>query len=89
MDSRSRVHRRDFLKRAGMGLAVAASGSGYGAIAAEHATALQKFYTACRVENWRGGASGRWLGWIRGFPLRARLAVSVAPFPVPATSHAA
>ena len=42
-----------------------------------------------RVENWRGGPSGRWLGCIRGFSLRARLALSVAPFPVPATSHAA
>ena len=42
-----------------------------------------------RVENWRGGPAGLWLGCIRGFPLRARLAVSVAPFPVPATSHAA
>ena len=31
----------------------------------------------------------RWLGCIRDFPLRARLDVSVAPFPVPATSHAA
>ena len=43
----------------------------------------------CRVENWRGGPSGRWLGCVPGFPLRARLAVSVAPFPAPATSHAA
>ena len=42
-----------------------------------------------RVGNWRGGPLGRRLGCIRGFPLRARVAVSVAPFPAPATSHAA
>ncbi len=42
-----------------------------------------------RVGNWRSGPSGRSLGRVRGFPLRARLAESVAPFPAPATSHAA
>ena len=35
--------------------------------------------TVCRVGNWRGGPSGLQLGCVRGFPLRARLAVSVAP----------
>ena len=37
--------------------------------------------TIGRVENWRGSPSGRRLGCIRGFPLSARLAGSVAPFP--------
>ena len=36
----------------------------------------------CRVGNWRGGRQD-WLGCIRGFPFRARVAVSVAPFPAP------
>ena len=50
---------------------------------------LFAFFDRSRVGNWRGGSSGRSLGRIRGFPLRARLASSVAPFPAPATSHAA
>ena len=52
----------------------------------KQATPLQR---CRRGGNWRGGPSGRWLGCIRGFPLRARLAASVAAFPAPATSHAA
>ena len=41
-----------------------------------------------------GRALARWpvgfsLACIRGFPLRARLGVAVAPFPAPATSHVA
>src|SRR5947199_8083795 len=44
--------------------------------------------------GWWGRARGRWpagfsLACIRGFPLRARLGVAVAPFPAPATSHVA
>ena len=42
-----------------------------------------------RVESWRGSPSGHTLVCIQGFPLRAQLAVSVAPFPAPSTSHAA
>lgn len=43
---------------------------------------------AGRVEDWRGDGRSS-LVCVRGFPLRARLGLSMIPFPAPATSHAA
>ena len=42
-----------------------------------------------RVEDWRGGPLGSDLVCIRGFPVRARVDLTVTPFPVPSTSNAA
>ena len=42
-----------------------------------------------RVEDWRGGPLGFGLVCIRGFPVRARVDLTVTPFPAPSTSNAA
>src|SRR5262245_61617147 len=42
-----------------------------------------------RVGRWRGSPLESSLACIRGFPLRARLGLSVTPSPTSATSHAA
>ena len=44
------------------------------------------FVAPGRVENWRGNRRQP-LGCVRGFPLRARVEVTVIPSPVPAASH--
>ena len=42
-----------------------------------------------RVEDWRGDPLGSGLVCIRGFPVRARVDLTVTPFPAPSTSNAA